>query len=243
MSAASSQVVRMSRVRYGKVEAVHDVSLEVAAGSIVTVIGPNGAGKTTLLAAIMGLLPAAGASRLRRRGARRRSVEERVARRARAGAGEARAVRLDDASRTTWRSARFRTRAARRATTRLDDVYARFPRLARAPRAARRDAVGRRAADAGARPRADGEAAAADARRAEPRPRAADRAGDLRDRRRLCARPACRSCWSSRTRARRCKRRPRLCDGDGRRHPAGPAAVLAQDPRIIESYLGVGRAA
>ncbi|MBP7625608.1 MAG: ABC transporter ATP-binding protein, partial [Zoogloea sp.] len=35
-------------------------SLEVGAGQIVTVIGPNGAGKTTSLAAIMGLLPSSG---------------------------------------------------------------------------------------------------------------------------------------------------------------------------------------
>jgi branched-chain amino acid transport system ATP-binding protein len=48
-------------VRYGKVEAVCGVSLELHAGQIVTVIGPNGAGKTTLLAALMGLLPASGA--------------------------------------------------------------------------------------------------------------------------------------------------------------------------------------
>lgn len=44
-------------VSYGKVEALHRVSLEVRAGQIVTVIGPNGAGKTTLLASIIGLLP------------------------------------------------------------------------------------------------------------------------------------------------------------------------------------------
>ncbi len=43
-------------VSYGKVEALHHVSLKVRAGEIVTVIGPNGAGKTTLLASIMGLL-------------------------------------------------------------------------------------------------------------------------------------------------------------------------------------------
>ena len=47
-------------VSYGKVEAVHKVSLSVDEGTIVTVIGPNGAGKTTLLAAIMGTLQAKG---------------------------------------------------------------------------------------------------------------------------------------------------------------------------------------
>jgi branched-chain amino acid transport system ATP-binding protein len=44
-------------VSYGKVEALHHANLKVGAGQIVTVIGPNGAGKTTLLSAIMGLLP------------------------------------------------------------------------------------------------------------------------------------------------------------------------------------------
>ncbi len=44
-------------VSYGKVEALHHVSIKVCPGQIVTVIGPNGAGKTTLLGAVMGLLP------------------------------------------------------------------------------------------------------------------------------------------------------------------------------------------
>lgn len=49
-------------VAYGKVEALHHISLKVRAGEIVTVIGPNGAGKTTLLSAIMGVLPRASGS-------------------------------------------------------------------------------------------------------------------------------------------------------------------------------------
>ena len=47
-------------VSYGKVEALHNVSLTIRRGEIATVIGPNGAGKTTLLSALMGLLPARG---------------------------------------------------------------------------------------------------------------------------------------------------------------------------------------
>ncbi|WP_153117796.1 ABC transporter ATP-binding protein [Rhodocyclus tenuis] len=47
-------------VSYGKVEALHGIALKIRAGEIVTVIGPNGAGKTTLLSALMGLLPARG---------------------------------------------------------------------------------------------------------------------------------------------------------------------------------------
>ena len=52
--------VKDLRVSYGKVEALHEVSLTIRRGEIVTVIGPNGAGKTTLLSALMGLLPAEG---------------------------------------------------------------------------------------------------------------------------------------------------------------------------------------
>lgn len=47
-------------VAYGKVEALHKVSMRIREGEIVTVIGPNGAGKTTLLSCLMGLLPGRG---------------------------------------------------------------------------------------------------------------------------------------------------------------------------------------
>lgn len=47
-------------VSYGKVEALHNVSLDLPEGQIVSVIGPNGAGKTTMLSAIMGQLPSTG---------------------------------------------------------------------------------------------------------------------------------------------------------------------------------------
>lgn len=47
---------------YGKIEAIHDLSITIEAGRIVTVIGPNGAGKSTLLNTIMGALPDTGRS-------------------------------------------------------------------------------------------------------------------------------------------------------------------------------------
>ena len=48
-------------VRYGKVIAASDISLEVRRGEIVALLGPNGAGKTSVLKAIAGLVrPASG---------------------------------------------------------------------------------------------------------------------------------------------------------------------------------------
>jgi branched-chain amino acid transport system ATP-binding protein len=57
------EIDRLS-VRYGKAEALRSVSLQLAAGGLVTVIGRNGAGKSTMLNAAMGLLRAEGAVRL-----------------------------------------------------------------------------------------------------------------------------------------------------------------------------------
>ncbi|HEY2309761.1 MAG TPA: ABC transporter ATP-binding protein [Gaiellaceae bacterium] len=47
-------------VRYGAVEAVRGLSLEVKPGQIVGLIGPNGAGKSSTLHAIMGSAPISG---------------------------------------------------------------------------------------------------------------------------------------------------------------------------------------
>ncbi len=122
--------VRDMSVAYGKVEAVHRVSLKVDEGSIVTVIGPNGAGKTTLLAAIMGTLPARGDVRYRGESIHHLSVEQRV------GAG----LVLVPEKRDLFGSMRVRDNLElgafarirhgdRRALAALEDVYARFPRL------------------------------------------------------------------------------------------------------------------
>jgi branched-chain amino acid transport system ATP-binding protein len=52
-------VERLS-IRYGAVEAVRGLSLEVRSGQIVGLIGPNGAGKSSTLHAIMGAAPVTG---------------------------------------------------------------------------------------------------------------------------------------------------------------------------------------
>jgi branched-chain amino acid transport system ATP-binding protein len=116
-------------VSYGKVEAVHKVSLSVEEGSIVTVIGPNGAGKTTLLGAIMGILPARGSVRYAGRAIDRLTVEQRVAlglvlvpeKRELFGS-----MKVED---NLTLGAFARKRRDRDAMRALDEVYARFPRL------------------------------------------------------------------------------------------------------------------
>jgi branched-chain amino acid transport system ATP-binding protein len=64
--------------RYGAVQALRGVSLEVAEGEIVAVLGANGAGKTTTLRAISGTVRRSGVIRLA--GKQLRGGPERVAR-------------------------------------------------------------------------------------------------------------------------------------------------------------------
>lgn len=45
------------RSRYGRIEVLHGIDLQVASGEIVTVVGANGAGKTTLLRCLSGVQP------------------------------------------------------------------------------------------------------------------------------------------------------------------------------------------
>ena len=45
---------------YGDMEVLHEVSVELDTGEIVTIIGPNGAGKSTLMKTIFGLLKPTG---------------------------------------------------------------------------------------------------------------------------------------------------------------------------------------
>jgi branched-chain amino acid transport system ATP-binding protein len=49
--------VRDVVVHYGRIQALHGVSLKVHEGELVTLLGSNGAGKTTMMRAISGLRP------------------------------------------------------------------------------------------------------------------------------------------------------------------------------------------
>lgn len=50
------------RSRYGRIEVLHGIDLDVTSGEIVTVVGANGAGKTTLLKCLSGIQPASAGS-------------------------------------------------------------------------------------------------------------------------------------------------------------------------------------
>jgi branched-chain amino acid transport system ATP-binding protein len=113
-------------VSYGKVEAVRAVTLDVAAGEIVTIVGANGAGKTTLLNAIMGILPLKGGIAFAGRDLARLDIEDRVA----AGLSLVPEHRELFASMTVEENLQlgaFRNAAA--AATSFERVYALFPRL------------------------------------------------------------------------------------------------------------------
>ena len=47
-------------VKYGSVQALFDVSIDVPTGTVVAVLGANGAGKSTLARAVSGLVPSTG---------------------------------------------------------------------------------------------------------------------------------------------------------------------------------------
>ena len=50
-------ILRKIQVHYGKAEAVTDVNVEVAEGSVTSIVGANGAGKSSIMRAVSRLLP------------------------------------------------------------------------------------------------------------------------------------------------------------------------------------------
>ncbi len=114
-------------VAYGRVEAVHGVSLDVPHAAIVTVIGANGAGKTTLLNAIMGAMKGRGRVVFDGRPIGDLPLESRVA----AGlclVPERRELFSSMAVEDNLLLGAFRRPRSERAQA-LDEIYGRFPRL------------------------------------------------------------------------------------------------------------------
>ena len=130
MSDARAPILALERfcVAYGHVEAVHEVSLAVPEGSIVTILGPNGAGKTTLLSAIMGILPARGDALFRGQALAKRSVEERV-RDGMSLVAEKRELFVSMTVEDNLRLGGFRRRGTAGFDETLEAVWTLFPRL------------------------------------------------------------------------------------------------------------------
>jgi branched-chain amino acid transport system ATP-binding protein len=126
VSGALLSVVDM-RVSYGRVEAVHGVSLDVPQAAIVTVIGANGAGKTTLLNAIMGVMKGNGSIAFGGRPVADLSLEARVAN-GLCLVPERRELFASMPVEDNLLLGGFRRSRAERSQS-LEDVYGRFPRL------------------------------------------------------------------------------------------------------------------
>jgi len=124
--------VRDVKVRYGKIEALHGVSLSVRQGELVTLLGSNGAGKTTLMRAISGLLPLESGSvwfdgrDISRLKAHRRVIDGLV--QAPEGRGVFPGVTVVENLEMGCYGRKFESKAAH--DERLDWVFATFPRLA-----------------------------------------------------------------------------------------------------------------
>jgi branched-chain amino acid transport system ATP-binding protein len=121
--------VKQLSVAYGGIQAVRDLSLEVAPGEMVCLIGANGAGKTTTLKAISGLIaPHAGSVRFDAQSLTRLPAHE-VARRGLTLVPEGRGVfpRMSVAENLMMGAYCRNDRAA--IARDLDEVYALLPRL------------------------------------------------------------------------------------------------------------------
>ncbi len=153
---------------YGKSHILHGVSLNIGRGEIVALLGRNGVGKSTTLKAIMGLVqPSQG--RVMFDG---RPITGLPSHRlARLGIGyvpeERRIFRLLTVTENLRTGLDRHGVGKDRKTELLDKVYDFFPVLAERRNQAWRDIVGRRAADAGDRPRDDAGAQDHPARRAD----------------------------------------------------------------------------
>ena len=119
--------VRDIVVHYGRIRALHGVSLKVHEGELVTLLGSNGAGKTTMMRAISGLLPLTSGSILfDGRDIGKVKAHRRVA----DGLIQAPEGRGVFPNLTVTENLRMATYAGTSLKTVLDRAFTRFPRLA-----------------------------------------------------------------------------------------------------------------
>ncbi len=124
--------VRDIVVHYGRIEALHGVSLVVRQGELVTLLGSNGAGKTTMMRAISGLRPLSSGSvwfegrDITRVKAHQRVIDGLI--QAPEGRGVFPGMSVTENLEMGCYGRKFASSAERR--ERLDWVFAAFPRLA-----------------------------------------------------------------------------------------------------------------
>ena len=173
-------------VHYGRIKALHGVSLVVHEGEFVTLLGSNGAGKTTTMRTISGLRRLTSGSvwfegrDITGVKAHKRVIDGLI--QAPEGRGVFPGMTVVENLEMGCYGRKFASKAEH--NERLDWVLETFPRLAERSAPGGRHAVRWRAADAGDRPRADGPAEGAAARRAVDGSGADGDLADLRDHRR-----------------------------------------------------------
>ena len=198
-------------------------------GEIVSVIGPNGAGKSTLINAVAGLMRWR-AGRITFAGVDLAALpSHQVCRQGIALVPEGRRLFTRMSVEENLDMGGYRAEA-RRASARVDRARLRaLPDPARAAAPARRFAVGRPAADGGHRPRPDGPAAPAPARRAVARPRPRRGRPDVRRHPHHPRRGRGHPARGTERREGARHRRPRLRPGGGP-HRRGRPTVIAAEP-------------
>ena len=122
-------VVEGLDVAYGRIQALHGLSIRVEEGEIVTLIGSNGAGKTTTLRALSGLhRPSRGSVRFEGKAIENASAEQ-IVRLGMAHAPEGRRIFTRLAVLENLEMGAYLVRDRSLVSQRLEQVFGLFPRL------------------------------------------------------------------------------------------------------------------
>ncbi len=154
---------------YGLVQVLRGLDFHVDEGEVVVILGANGAGKTTTIRAVTGMIQAKGLVAVDGRSVVGKRPED-IVRRGLAHVPQGRGTFVDLTVEENLRLGAY-VRKDGEIDADIERWYETFPRLAERRTAGCRIDERRRAADARHRPRPHGQAAAAHARRAVPRPR------------------------------------------------------------------------